>query len=102
MTLWGVILLACAATYFTKLAGHAVSARWLHNPRMARCAGAITVALLSVLTVMNTFASGTALALDARLAALAALAVAALALWLRLPFLLVVVQGAAAGVRWWG
>ena len=99
MTLWGVILLACAATYFTKLAGYAVPARWLHNPRMARCAGAITVALLSVLTVMNTFASGTDLALDARLAALAALAVAALALWLRLPFLLVVVLGA---VRWWG
>ena len=104
MTLWGVILLACAATYFTKLAGYAVPARWLHNPRMACGAGAITVALLSALTVMNTFASGTDLALDARLAALAALAVAALALWLRLrlPFLLVVVQGAAAGVRWWG
>ena len=99
MTLWGVILLACAATYFTKLAGYAVPARWLHNPRMARVAGAITVALLSALTVMNTFASGTALVLDTRLAALAA---AALALCLRLPFFLVVVQGAAAGVRWWG
>ena len=96
MTLWGVILLACAATYFTKLAGYAVPARWLHNPRMARGAGAITVALLSALTVMNTFVSGTDLVLDARLAALA---VEALALWLRLPFLLVVVLGA---VRWWG
>lgn len=66
---------------------------------MARVAGAITVALLSALTVMNTFASGTALVLDARLAAMAA---AALALWLRLPFLPVVVLGAG---RWgfsWG
>ena len=71
-------------------------ARWLNNPRMARVAGAITVALLSALTVMNTFAAGTALALDARVAALAA---AALALWARLPFLQVVVLGAvAAGV----
>ena len=100
MTLWGFILLACAATYLTKLAGYAVSARWLQTPRMTRVAGAITVALLASLTVMNTFAAGTALVIDARLVALAA---AALALWLRLPFLLVVVLGAVAAglVRWW-
>ena len=57
-------------------------------------------ALLAALTVMNTFAAGSALVLDARLAALA---VAALALWARLPFLIVVVLGAAAAgaVRWW-
>ena len=100
MTLWGFILLACAATYLTKLAGYAVPARWLQNPRMTRVAGAITVALLASLTVMTTFAAGTALVIDARLASLAA---AALALWLRLPFLLVVVLGAVAAglVRWW-
>ena len=101
MTLWSAILLACAAAFLTKLAGYAVPARWLHHPRMARVAGALTVALLSALTVMNTFAAGTALVLDARLAALA---VAALALWARLPFLLVVLLGAGASgaVRWWG
>ena len=100
MTLWGYILLACAVTYLTKLAGYAIPARWLQNPRMTRVAGAMTVALLAALTVMNTVASGAALVLDARLAALAA----ALALWLRLPFLLVVLLGAvaSAGVRWWG
>ena len=99
MTLWIAILLACAASYLTKLAGYAVPARWLQNPRMARVAGAITVALLSALAVMNTFAAGTALVVDARLASLA---VAALALWLRLPFLLVVLLGAAAAalMRW--
>ena len=99
MTLWGYILLACAATYLTKLAGYAIPARWLQNPRMARVAGAITVALLSALTVMNTFSHGQALVLDARLAALG---VAALALWLRAPFLLVVVLGAVSAgvVRW--
>ena len=101
MTLWIAIALACAATYLTKFTGYAVPARWFNNPRMARVAGAITVALLSALTVMNTFADGTALVLDARLAALVA---AALALWARLPFLLVVVlgAGAAGAVRWWG
>ena len=101
MTLWMAIALACAASCLTKLAGYAVPARWLNNPRMARVAGAITVALLSALTVMNTFAAGTSLVLDARLDALV---VAALALWARLPLLLVVLLGAeAAGViRWWG
>lgn len=67
MTLWGYILLACAATYLTKLAGYAIPARWLQNPRMTRVAGAMTVALLAALTVMNTVASGAALVLDARL-----------------------------------
>ena len=71
MTLWSAILLACAAAFLTKLAGYAVPARWLQHPRMARVAGAITVALLAALTVMNTFAAGTGLVLDARLAALA-------------------------------
>ena len=100
MSLWLAILVGAAATYLTKLSGYAVPARWLSNPRMTRVAGAITVALLSALTVMNTFASGTGLVLDARLAALA---VAALALWARLPFLLVVLLGAgAAGVVRWG
>ena len=62
-------------------------------------AASLTVALLAALTVMNTVASGTALVLDARLAALA---VAAVALWLRAPFLLVVVLGALASalLRW--
>lgn len=101
MTLWHAILLASAAAFATKLAGYAVPARWLQNPRMHRMAGALTVALLASLTVMNTFSSGSALVLDARLAALA---VAALALWRRLPFLLVVLLGAAAAalVRWLG
>ena len=99
MTLWTAILLAGAAAYLTKWAGYAVPARWLQNPRMTQVAACMTVALLAALTVMNTFAAGTSLVLDARLAALA---VAAVALWLRAPFLLVVVLGAvaAAVVRW--
>ena len=48
MTLGHALLLACEATYFTKLAGYAVSVCWLQIPRMARVAGAVTVTLLSV------------------------------------------------------
>lgn len=93
MTLWLWILLACAAAFVTKWLGYAVPARWLQSPRMAHIAACMTVALLAALTVMNTFAAGTQLVLDARLGALA---VAGLALWLRAPFLLVVVLGAVA------
>ncbi|QXL84484.1 AzlD domain-containing protein [Comamonas sp. NLF-1-9] len=93
MTLWQAIVLAGLIAFATKLAGYAVPARWLQNPRMHRVAGALTVALLASLTVLNTFAEGSALRLDARLAALAA---AALALWWRAPFLLVVLLGALA------
>ena len=60
---------------------------------MTRVAAGITVALLSALTVTNAFAFGKVLVLDARLAALS---VAALALWLNLPFLLVALLDSAA------
>lgn len=100
MSLWGWIVLACAAAWVTKWLGYAVPARFLQNPRMTQVAACMTVALLTALTVMNTLSAGQALALDARLAALG---VAALALWLRAPFLLVVMLGGgtAALVRWW-
>lgn len=96
---WLWVLAASAVAYATKLLGYGVPARWLHHPRMARVAGALTIALLGALTAMNTFAHGQQLVLDARLAALV---VAAMALALRAPFLLVVVAGAAASalVRW--
>lgn len=92
MTLWHWILLACAAAFITKFAGYAISARFLQNARMTHIAACMTVALLAALTVMNTFAAGSNLVLDARLGALV---VAGIALWLRWPFLLVVVLGAA-------
>lgn len=101
MSLWHWIVLACAVAFATKWLGYAIPARFLQNPRMTHIAACMTVALLSALTVMNTLAEGSRLVLDARLAALA---VAAVALWLRAPFLLVVVLGAASAalLRWLG
>jgi hypothetical protein len=96
MTMWSWVLAACALAYALKLVGHLVPDRWLDDPRVGRMAGTMTVGLLAALVVMNAFGSGQALAVDARLGALL---VAAVALWLRAPFLLVVVLGAvAAGV----
>jgi uncharacterized membrane protein len=101
MSGWGWLLLGSAAAYAIKLAGWLVPARWLESPRMTRVAGTLTIGLLASLTTMNALASGAAVALDARLGALA---VAAVALLLRLPFLLVVVLGAVAAalLRWAG
>ncbi|GAB1407794.1 hypothetical protein MASR1M8_17130 [Thermomonas brevis] len=93
MSMTGWLLLACAAAYAMKLAGYLVPARWLQSPRMTRVAGTLTIGLLASLTAMNTFGSGAGLALDARLGALL---VAGVALWLRAPFLLVVLLGATA------
>ena len=93
MSMWWWILVACVVAYLTKLLGYLVPRKWLTNPRIARLAGTLTIGLLASLTVANTVASGAQLAVDARLGALVA---AAIALWLKAPFLVVVIVGAAA------
>lgn len=93
MNLWLWILIACALAYLTKLMGYFVPAKLLQSPRIMHIAGTMTIGLLASLTVVNALASGQGLVLDARIGALAA---AAVALWLRAPFLVVVISGAAA------
>lgn len=92
MSLWGWILAASLVACATKLAGYFIPARWLENERMSHVAGMLTIGLLASLTAMNAFSSGQMLAFDARAGALLA---AACALLLRVPFLGVVVIGAA-------
>ncbi|NVM97392.1 AzlD domain-containing protein [Arthrobacter sp. SDTb3-6] len=98
MNLWLWLLVAVVLAYATKLLGYLVPAKVLANPRMSRVAGTLTIGLLASLTVVNAAASGTAVVLDARAGALVA---AAVALWLKAPFLVVVIVGglAAAGLR---
>jgi uncharacterized membrane protein len=91
--LWIWVVIACVVGYLTKLVGYLVPRKWLTNPRVARVAGTLTIGLLASLTVANAVARGQELALDSRLGALAA---AAVALWLKAPFLVVVIVGAAA------
>ena len=92
MNLWLWILIACGLAYLTKLVGYFVPAKLLQSPRIMHIAGTMTIGLLASLTVVNALASGQGLVLDARIGALAA---AAVALWLRAPFLVVVISGAA-------
>ncbi|WP_159793375.1 AzlD domain-containing protein [Puerhibacterium puerhi] len=96
--LWGTVVLASLACLALKIAGHLVPEHWLADPRVARLSSLVTVALLASLVVTQTVGDGQGLTVDARLPALA---VAAVALALRAPFVLVVVLAAAtaAGLR---
>jgi uncharacterized membrane protein len=95
---WIAVLVAAALCYLTKLLGYLAPHGWLERPRVRRTATLLTVALLAALVAVQTVGTGRELHLDARAVALG---VAALALWRRLPFLVVVVLAGAvaAGLR---
>lgn len=101
MTMWTAILLGGIAVVGLKLVGYLVPEEWLERPRPARITDLLTVALLAALVAVQTIGDGMALRVDARLPAVA---VAALLLWRRAPFLVVVVAaaGTAALLRWLG
>lgn len=87
---WGVIAVA-AGCYALKYAGLAVPERFLEHPLTIRAAALIPVGLLSALVAVQTLGDGGRLVLDARVPAVA---VAAVLLWLRVPFLPMLVAAA--------
>lgn len=89
---WLAVLSAGAVCFAIKLVGHLVPEHWLAAPRVARVSSLVTVALLAALVGVQAFGAGPGLTVDARLPALA---VAALALALRAPFIVVVAAAAA-------
>jgi hypothetical protein len=98
LAVWWAVLAASAVVLATKVAGHLVPARVLARPRITRTAALVTAALLAALVAVQAGTSDGALVLDARAAALV---VAAVALLLRAPFVLVVLlaAGTAALLR---
>ena len=88
---WLAILAASAVCFALKLVGHLLPSHWLAEPRVARTAALVTVALLAALVGVQTFTAGHTLVVDARLPAVG---VAAIALALRAPFIVVVVAAA--------
>ena len=92
MSLWWAIVLASAGCYLFKLAGLSVPPSVLERPVVHRLTGLLPAALLAALVVVQVFGGAQTLAIDARLVALGA---AAVMLWLRAPFI-VVVAGSAA------
>ena len=93
MTLWAWVVGACVAAFLIKLAGYLLPQSLLDRPVFHELAAALTVGLLTSLTVMNTLGKGQSIALDSRLLALAA---AAIALKLKAPYIVVVIAGAVA------
>ncbi|HPF81994.1 AzlD domain-containing protein [Nostocoides australiense] len=92
MNTWVTVLAACALAFLLKLSGYFVPARLMEGPRTSRISALLPAALLAGLIVTQTVAgSGGRIVLDARLAAVA---VAAILLWRKANFLVVV--GAAA------
>lgn len=93
MTLWTTVLLAGALSFVIKLIGYLVPQEWLSGPLISRIMKYLPIALLAALVAVQTFGgSGGSVVLDARAAGLG---VAIVALWLRAPFLLVIVLAAA-------
>jgi uncharacterized membrane protein len=96
--IWTAVIAGSLACYLLKLAGYTLPERFLTAPRVIAVTSLIPVAFLAALVGVQTFAAGAAVAVDARLAGLAA---AVIALLLRAPFLVVVLAaaGVAAGGR---
>jgi len=91
--MWPAVLVACGGCYILKLAGMSLPERVLADRRVRRIGALLPVALLSALVATQTFTTGQEPTLDARAAGLA---VAAAAVLLRAPFLVVVVGAAGA------
>jgi len=89
--IWAGVLVASAACYLLKLAGLSLPQSWLQDARIQRTVPLLPVALLAALIATLTFSTGHRLTVDVRAAALA---VAAIAVVLRAPFLVVVAAGA--------
>jgi uncharacterized membrane protein len=92
--LWAVVLAGSVGCYLLKLAGLSVPAAWVQHPVVTRVVEFVPAALLAALVAVQAASSDGALVLDGRLVGLA---VAALALALRAPFIVVLLLAGAAG-----
>jgi branched-subunit amino acid transport protein len=93
-TLWAVVVTASVGCYLLKLAGLSVPAAWVQRPWVTRVVDFVPAALLAALVAVQAATGGSALVVDGRLAGLA---VAAVALALRAPFVVVLLLAGAIG-----
>jgi branched-subunit amino acid transport protein len=93
-TLWALVLGASLGCYLLKLAGLSVPAAWVEQPWVARIVEFVPAALLAALVAVQALTTERDIVVDGRVAGLA---VAALALALRAPFIVVLVLAGVAG-----
>jgi len=91
MSLWNGILIASALVYSWKILGYLVPNSVLNNPIVSRVAGLLTVALLAALLGVQGLTGSGQVEFDARIPAIA---VAALLLYLKAPFVVMVAVSA--------
>lgn len=91
MSVWVGILIASAAVYSWKLLGFLVPSSVLKHPTISRIANLLTVALLAALLGVQGLTGGGQIEFDARIPALG---VAAILLYLRAPFVVMVAAAA--------
>lgn len=89
---WTLLLTLCAISYALKAVGPLLAGGRQLGPQLRRALDLVPIPLLAALILVQTLGLGQRLVLDARLPALA---VAAILVWRRAPFLVVVL--AAAG-----
>ena len=96
--IWAAVLVASLGCLALKLAGWSLPQRWLEGARLQRAAALLPVALLAALVAVQTLGDDGRVVVDARVAGVA---VAAVLLAVRAPFLLVILAAAAtaAGLR---
>ena len=92
--LWTVVIAGSLGCYLLKLAGLSVPAAWVQRPWVTRVAEFVPAALLAALVAVQAVTTDHRLVLDGRLVGLA---VAAVALALRAPFIVVLVLAGATG-----
>ena len=90
--IWPAVIVGSLGAYLLKLSGYVIPERVLDNPRWRRLTAILPIALLAALVGVQTFSTGNALQVDARVTGLAA---AIVALALRAPFLVVILVAAA-------
>jgi branched-subunit amino acid transport protein len=95
---WALVLLLAGGAYAFKVLGLVIVGDRRIPPVVDRCLALIPAAVVSALVVKDTFSSGQHLQIDARVAGVAAAAVAA---WRKAPLIAVIVIAAAvtAAVR---
>jgi branched-subunit amino acid transport protein len=89
---WTPLLALCAISYALKAIGPLLAGGRQLGPQVRRALDLVPVPLLAALILVQTIGSGHRLVVDARLPALG---VAALLVWRRAPFLVVVLAAAA-------
>jgi branched chain amino acid efflux pump len=89
---WTALLALCAISYALKASGPVLAGGRQLGPQVRQTLDLVAVPLLAALILVQTVGDGHRLVLDARVPALA---VAAVLVWRRAPFLVVVLAAAA-------